>query len=279
MRLKLLLAFALCAGCRNPIKTIAVTPADLKLGDTAKISVQSDAAENEFTVTIGTRTYPMFKASATTYETFWGVSAVGRPGSYDLLIKHAGGSRVLGTYTVVVSSRAFPFENVSLPEEKAKLAQDPAFDASQEKIIAALSTVSPQRFWEGPFDMPAQGRRTTIYGMRRTINKTMAWPYHRGWDIAAPRGTPVKAANAGRVLVAERFPVDGRAVIVDHGQGVLTIYMHLSAFNVAAGAMVKKGDRLGNMGSDGFSTGPHVHWGVYVFGEPVDPQDWLTQAW
>jgi murein DD-endopeptidase MepM/ murein hydrolase activator NlpD len=280
MRLQsVVFAALICAGCRNPIQAIHVMPAHPRQGDTVQIAVKGGGLNDRYQVVIGTRAYPMFSAGAGERETLIGIDAQHSTGSFDMRFQFAGGHRTLARYELTISSRAFPSENVTIPENKTKLTQEPDYETSEEKLLAALATVSPDRLWEGNFELPAAGRRTTVYGMTRTINKTMAWPYHRGWDIAAPRGTPVKAANRGRVVLAERSPVEGRAVVLDHGQGVLTIYMHLSAFAVTPGMLVEKGQRLGDMGSDGFSTGPHVHWGVYVFGAPVDPAEWTSQVW
>jgi murein DD-endopeptidase MepM/ murein hydrolase activator NlpD len=93
-------------------------------------------------------------------------------------------------------------------------------------------------------------------------------------DIAAPEGEVVSAANAGIVRLAEMLPLSGITVVVDHGMGILTYYMHMSAVNVVAGQRVSKGDIVGNVGMTGLATGPHLHWGVRVNGIYVDPLRW-----
>ncbi len=276
----ILLGFALCVGCRNPIEEIHIVPSGLKPGDTIKIIVTASDQTHDFTVAVAGRIYPMFKTGdGFSFQTFIGLDADWKPGSYKAIFEQSGRHRQLGFRTIHISSRDFPSEIIFLPKEKTDLPEAPHHEEAKEKVIAALNTVNPGRYWDDRFKIPAVGRMTTVYGMRRKINRTMAWPYHRGLDIAAPSGTPVTAANAGRVLVAERFPIQGRTVILDHGQGVTTIYMHLSVIDAIPGTMVKQGDRIGSVGSDGFSTGPHLHWGLYVFGDPVDPRRWMDPDW
>ncbi|MGH2436417.1 MAG: M23 family metallopeptidase, partial [bacterium] len=99
--------------------------------------------------------------------------------------------------------------------------------------------------------------------------------WHRGTDFAAPVGTPVYAANHGIVRLAELLPVSGNAVFIDHGIGIITSYLHLSAIHVRAGQPVQKGDRIGGVGSTGLATGPHLHWALRTNGTLVDPLHWV----
>jgi murein DD-endopeptidase MepM/ murein hydrolase activator NlpD len=114
------------------------------------------------------------------------------------------------------------------------------------------------------------GRATGGFGLRRVINGQRRSP-HAGYDWAAPRGTPVVAANAGRVaLVAEHF-FSGRLVVLDHGLGLFTHYYHLDETRVTAGAPVTRGQPIGTVGATGRATGPHLHLGVTLGGARVDP--------
>lgn len=180
--------------------------------------------------------------------------------------------------TVTVSGRSFASQSLSMPEEKVKLAEDPGARSATAKVREAVRGGGKVARWSGPFLEPAAGRRSSAYGLSRTVNKTRPWNWHRGIDIAAPAGAPVRAPAAGAVVLAGSFPLQGGLVVLDHGHGVFSVLMHMGAVSVKEGETVEAGARIGEVGSGGFSTGAHVHWGLYVGGEAVDPEPWLRSA-
>ena len=124
---------------------------------------------------------------------------------------------------------------------------------------------------------------STRYGVRRYYNGIFAQNYyHRGLDYAGAAGSPVIAPAAGRVAlvgkVSQGFRVHGNAVGIDHGQGVTSIFLHLNRINVKEGDFVQAGNLIGTVGSTGASTGPHLHWGLYVNGKSIDPMFWKTKT-
>lgn len=126
------------------------------------------------------------------------------------------------------------------------------------------------RPWSGRFTRPVEGRLTSGFGMRvHPIFKVRKM--HTGIDIAAPTGTPIRAADGGVVVEAGYIRGYGYTVIIDHGGGVATLYAHCSALLVAAGQEVTRGQVIARVGSTGYSTGPHLHFEVRVNGEPVNP--------
>lgn len=120
------------------------------------------------------------------------------------------------------------------------------------------------------FIQPIRGRNSGRFGLRRIINGQKRNP-HSGMDIAAPTGTPIKATAAGRVIYTGNFFFTGNVVYVDHGSGIISLYAHLSQINVKANQWLKRGQILGNVGSTGRVTGPHLHWSVYLNGQVIDP--------
>ena len=152
------------------------------------------------------------------------------------------------------------------------------------KRVAAFKVLqTPEKYWNGVFLKPNAGRMSTTYGVRRYYNGKFAKDYyHRGLDYAGAAGSPVIAPASGRVALVGRvyqgFRVHGNVVGIDHGQGVNSIFMHLSRINVKEGDFVKAGQLIGAVGSTGASTGPHLHWGLYVNGQSVDPTPWRTKV-
>jgi murein DD-endopeptidase MepM/ murein hydrolase activator NlpD len=273
-------ALGLSIGCGPRYWSAAkIVPTDAAPGDTLHVTVDTAVSVQKLSIEFAGRRYPLFANSPNRVHTRIGLHGEWPPAAYDVTLRRGGWFRspvVIGT--VHVSIPTFSTEYITMPAEKTKLPTGPEFEDARIKFAAYLATVTPVSLLEGEFKTPVARRVTAVFGTRRWINKTIAYPYHKGLDIGAPLGTAVKAGNTGRVLAVVRFPVQGRMVILDHGQGVLSVYMHLSATLVEPGQIVRRGRPVGKVGSDGFSTGPHLHWGIYVFGEPVNPEPWLKAA-
>ena len=134
-----------------------------------------------------------------------------------------------------------------------------------------LRTITSKKFRENRFYSPLKKLIiTTPFGAKRIINGKKR-SIHWGVDLKAPSGTPVFASLSGRVVLARNFYYTGNTIVIDHGLGIYTLYAHLSKILVKEGQIVKAGQRIGRVGSTGRSTGPHLHFGIYVNGIKVDP--------
>ena len=138
-------------------------------------------------------------------------------------------------------------------------------------VVMARSAATPIAYFSGDFDWPAQGIITGVYGSRRILNGKPRSP-HYGIDIAAPNGSPVIAPQGGIIRMVADLYFTGWTIIIDHGHGVSSTFLHLEDTNVIPGDQVNKGQVIGTVGSTGRSTGPHLDWRINLFGKRLDPQ-------
>lgn len=256
---------------------VQLAPQNPQLGDTLSVTIQVDApgAENP-QVSMNQKTYPTFPIGQNRFRALLPTTPLDRPGTWQVQVTGEGKQQQLA---VRVSDRDFPTQSIWLPPGKDEDISDREFD-----IVDAFKKLqTPEKFWNGPFLRPNAGEITTIYGVRRYYNGEFAKDYyHRGVDYAGAYGSPIVAPAAGRVALIGResqgFAVHGNCVGIDHGQGVLSIFLHMSRIDVKEGDVVKAGQVIGTLGNTGASTGPHLHWGLYVNGQSVDPVPWRYQG-
>ena len=129
----------------------------------------------------------------------------------------------------------------------------------------------PSREWKGSFAPPVNAEISDVFGVERVFNGSVQ-STHQGLDFRVPSGTSVAAVNSGRVILARPLFFEGNCVVIDHGQGLLTLYLHLSEFSVKEGDDVSKGQPIGLSGGTGRATGPHLHLAVRWQGVYLNPQ-------
>jgi murein DD-endopeptidase MepM/ murein hydrolase activator NlpD len=199
------------------------------------------------------------------------VSVFQKPGTYSLSLQGTAGES-LKPFKISVIDAHFKTQNVSVSKSTEGLQPLPG---ELEAIQALKDRVSSVKYWDNGFISPTPDCQNSPFGVLRLHNGVPTGDYHKGVDLRSPAGRPIKAINGGVVQIAQMFRLHGGTVGVDHGQGVGSVYIHMSKLNVTPGEHVKKGDVLGYVGSTGFATGPHLHWGMYVSGLPVNPNQWI----
>jgi murein DD-endopeptidase MepM/ murein hydrolase activator NlpD len=175
--------------------------------------------------------------------------------------------------TIVVGTKQFPTTALTVAPGYVDLSPEDQARAEREsrKIAAIYATLTPEMLWDEPFVVPIEGASGgRNFGHRRVFNGEPRAP-HSGTDLRASTGTPVRAANRGRIVLAENLFFSGNAVFVDHGLGLYSVYLHLSRIDVRPGDLVERGRPIGLAGATGRVTGPHLHWGVRILDARVDP--------
>src|SRR3989475_1104971 len=193
-----------------------------------------------------------------------------KPGAHQLSVLE--GEKRARTIRFDVKSHDYEVQHLTLaarqvdpgPADRLRIARD------QESIVRAFSTFSDSALDGFDLGLPSAGRVSGSFGLRRFFNNEPRQP-HSGVDIAAPPGTPIAAPAAGTVIETGDYFFNGLTVLLDHGQGLVTMYNHLSRIDVAKGARVARGETIGAVGSTGRVTGPHLHWSVSLNNARVDP--------
>jgi murein DD-endopeptidase MepM/ murein hydrolase activator NlpD len=193
-------------------------------------------------------------------------------GPHELAIMGRDGNRE--TRTITVNPRNFDIQRIDgLPERQVTPnAEDLArIRGEAAEMKAARGAIGIEALFRSGFDWPADGPISGLYGSQRILNGEPRAP-HYGLDIAGPAGTPVRAAAAGTILFAHPgMYFNGRTLVIDHGLGLQSIYLHLSEISVTPGTRVEKGQVVGKIGATGRVTGAHLHWGLQWNDVYVDP--------
>ncbi|CAN1208808.1 M23 family metallopeptidase [Tumidithrix helvetica PCC 7403] len=256
----------------------ALSPANPQLGDTVTVWIATKQPTNTPpSVTINQKQYPTFLVAPKRWRAFIPTTPLDRVGDRQVRVVAEGLQQVL---TLRLLDRNFPTQSIWLDDKAAAL---DVSDYEYERVSAFKKLVTPQKFWQGAFLRPNDGPVTSGFGVRRYYNGVFANDYyHRGVDYAGDTGSAVIAPAAGQVrlvgTVAQGFQLHGNTIGVDHGQGIASIFLHLSRINVREGDFVKAGQVIGAVGSTGAATGPHLHWGLYVNGESIDPVPWREKG-
>jgi murein DD-endopeptidase MepM/ murein hydrolase activator NlpD len=199
-----------------------------------------------------------------------GVDPLAKTGATPLRVYNNEGEQLAGAMLTVVDG-GYKKQYITVSKKTAGL-QPQAGEI--EKIQALKDADTPTRYWPVPLSLvqPVPQCMNSPFGVKRYYNGKFSGSYHKGLDQKSPHGQVIKAAAAGKVQIANTYRLHGGTVGLDHGQGLTSVYIHMSTLFVKPGQIVKAGDPIGKVGSTGFAAGPHLHWGVYMNSHPVDPK-------
>lgn len=287
--LKIILYCFIFSGLILPILPVYAAP-ELRIeppvivqGEHFKVEISDnelskDNNENIF-LDINNKQIPLFFNSDKTLRAFIALPADISPGEYPLKLMNKNKEYIFES-KVYVRKGNFGEQNIRFYRPPLSKQQEEKIKMEDALVEDAKGTISMEQLWEDSFVLPVNNRVSGIFGIRRYLNGKYNG-YHGGIDFASPVNTPVKAVNMGRVILARYFSKynsNGNIVFLDHGQGVTSCYLHLSKINVKEGKIVKKGSIIGYVGNSGRSTGPHLHWGIYLNGQNTDGLNWVKYS-
>ena len=263
--------------------TVSIVPDTIRQGEAFALIVSgADAASAAATVGGGARSWNLSPVGQADAGGWWGVAAVPRDGAtglsdvaVDLYAPDGVWLSTLSAPLLVLANPA-PFEEITLGGNGIAVDAAAVQRDHDVRFVEHIAVSGPPR-WDGPWLLPVDGEVSGVFGSYRAYDGVPSDGWHHGHDIAADHGDPIVAPAPGAVVWVGDLAIHGSGVIIDHGAGVYSGYWHMSLIAVSAGAEVAAGDWLGNIGTTGLSTGPHLHWEVIVRGVDVDPIQW-TQA-
>jgi murein DD-endopeptidase MepM/ murein hydrolase activator NlpD len=224
-----------------------------------------------------------FDASHNSWFALAGASLETKPGAYPIELHgetlagrpagQSAGSTISFEKKIRVERQRYPRVQLKVPGRYTAPSPEDQRQIEQDKETKAqvFETISGDREWKGSFAAPVNAEISDVFGVQRVFNGSVQ-STHQGLDFRVPSGTPVAAVNSGRVILARSLFFEGNCVVIDHGQGLLTLYLHLSKFSVKEGDDVSKGQPIGLSGGTGRATGPHLHLAVRWQGVYLNPQ-------
>ena len=209
-----------------------------------------------------------FNPSKDSFKAIVAIDYFTEPREYDLEISSNGSTL---KQVVEVIKKEYEVQQLTLPKHMVELsAKDEARAERDQQKMAAIWPNETGRSWTGDFVNPLEGEIITPFGVRRIINNIPKSP-HTGVDVKGNKGDKIIAPNNAVVALVDNQFFAGKALVLNHGQGIYTMFFHLSKVLVKPGQAVKKGDVIALVGSTGRATGPHLHWGARVQGARIDP--------
>jgi len=268
-------------GKKPPVAwTVRATPPRPLNGAPVFLEVTPPARLQSLTATWLGHNVTFSQSNGKTWFALAGTSLETRPGTYPLALDATttSGGRIHFQRNLTIARAKYPVIKLTVskeftepnPEQQQKIAAD-----QQVKHETFARPSAPDREWSGSFQAPVSAPVSDVFGIRRVFNGVTK-SVHQGLDYRVPPGTPVAAVNSGTVLLARPLYFEGNCVMLDHGQGLITLYLHLSEIDVKEGDHAERGQLLGRSGATGRATGPHLHLAVRWQGVYLDPAGLLA---
>ena len=261
------IAFFSCISNSHAICT-DIEPKELYPGDAFVVRLTDKNPSDEASVRYGDVEIPL---SGCGKDCLFGIGAVDmdtKPGEHRVVVV-SGNYRHDMHFSVMPAN--FPEMKLKLPKSKVALSsQDLARVKREEAMLKVICKQMGPQLYRGDFILPLANPVSAVFGARRIMNNEIV-SIHRGIDFRARRGEEIRSANNGRIVLAEELFFGGNTIVIDHGAGIFTIYMHLDGFAAKVGDPVKRGDVIGLAGSTGRATGPHLHFGVKILDISTNP--------
>ncbi len=247
---------------------VQIVPEKIRQGDVFFIKVTNVKTEQVPSALSANTEFYFNNCGEGCYIAIGAIELKSKPGPH--IVKLEVGKKQKSLKLSVIKGK-FPKLIITLPEDKVVLSPEDLdrTKGENERLEKIFQTMS-DKLWEGCFVQPLKNELSTTFGTERVMNGKWV-SIHKGVDIKGKEGEEVKASNNSRVILAEGLFFGGNTIILDHGQGIYTIYMHLSKMKVNPGDIVLKGEVIGLVGSSGRSTGPHLHFGAKVMNISVNP--------
>jgi len=253
---------------------IRLAPAQVANGMPLLIEVTPPALVNSLTATWLGHDVDFDRASGRTWFALAGVSLETKPGTYPLKLEavNAAGQALHFEQNLRVGRAKYPTVELKVSKQFTEPNPEQQHEIKKDQDIKhdAFARISPEREWSGPFEAPVSAETSDVFGTRRVFNGVTK-SVHQGLDYRVGPGTPVMAVNRGTVLLARPLYFEGNCVVIDHGQGLLSLYLHLSELKVKEGDRVERGTEVGLSGASGRATGPHLHLAVRWQGVYLNP--------
>ena len=220
-----------------------------------------------------------FDAKQKVWFALAGASLETKPGVYpvELRAETTAGQAISYEKRIAVQHQRYPRVILKVPGKYTAPSPEEQQEIEEDKKTKeeAFKTVTPEREWQGSFTRPVEAEISDVFGVERVFNGTVQ-STHQGLDFRVGTGTEVAAVNRGKIILARPLFFEGNCVVIDHGQGLLTLYLHLSKFLVREGDTVEKGQAIALSGATGRATGPHLHLAVRWQGVYLNPQTLLS---
>jgi Peptidase family M23 len=260
-----------------PNLELEVNPASVPQGHSAVIYVHPSEPV-DVQVTLAGNPLRTF-TSGNDYWAAVGLDSDATVGSEELQVEGRDrvGNTARASGELAVKEYEFTQDSIQVPAAMVPLLEPAVRAAEDERLAAIYQRDNGPPLWKGPFLQPVLGPITTQFGEVRSYNGGPFQGHHGGTDFQVPQNTPVQASARGKVVFREQVRLRGKMLVLDHGGGVYTAYAHLNEWLVDPDQEVQPRQPIGKVGSTGLSTGPHLHWELWVNGKNVDPMEWTER--